>query len=135
MVSCQKFHLRSDNSWQTRSIKCSTLKKHDDHSCFEHVAGVTIRSASRRLRKRVIRGKFVGYYSTIVLNDVCVLQRTILESTDTYRVSQFSLRRKRFYFETMLKDQLFKTSGWHYHKGLFGLEKVSKLSRNGPLIL
>ena len=32
----------------------------------------------------------------------------------------------------MFKDQLSKTSGWQFHKRLFGPEKFSGLSRNGP---
>ena len=32
----------------------------------------------------------------------------------------------------MLKDRLSKTSGWQFHKWLFGPEKFSGLSRNGP---
>ena len=33
----------------------------------------------------------------------------------------------------MLKDRLSKTRGWQFHKWLFGPEKYSGLSRNGPL--
>ena len=32
----------------------------------------------------------------------------------------------------MLKDRLSKTSGWQFHRWLFGPEKCSGLSRNGP---
>ena len=32
----------------------------------------------------------------------------------------------------MLKDRLFKTSGWQFHKWLFGPKTFSGLSRNGP---
>ena len=35
--------------------------------------------------------------------------------------------------ENMLKDWLSKTSGWQFHKWLFGPEKFSGLSRNRPL--
>ena len=32
----------------------------------------------------------------------------------------------------MLRDRLSKTSGWQFHRWLFGPEKFSRLSRNGP---
>ena len=35
----------------------------------------------------------------------------------------------------MLKDRLSKTSGWQFHKWLFGPEKFSGLSRNGPQVI
>ena len=35
----------------------------------------------------------------------------------------------------MLKDRLPKTSGWQFHKWLFGPEKFSGRSRNGPLAI
>ena len=34
--------------------------------------------------------------------------------------------------ENMFKDRLSKTSGWQFHKWLFGPEKFSGLSRNEP---
>ena len=61
--------------------------------------------------------------------------------TGHFRVTQFPLYLKNgedlsrktsqsFFF---LKDRLSKTSGWQFHKRLFGPEKFSGLSRNGPL--
>ena len=38
------------------------------------------------------------------------------------------------YLENTLKDRLSKTSGWQFRKWLFGPEKFSGLSRNGPLV-
>ena len=36
------------------------------------------------------------------------------------------------YLENILKDRLSKTSGWQFHKWLFGPEKLSERSTNGP---
>ena len=36
------------------------------------------------------------------------------------------------YFENMLKDRFSKTSGWQFHRWLFGPKTFSGLSRNGP---
>ena len=32
----------------------------------------------------------------------------------------------------MLKDRISKTSGWQFHRWLFGPETISGLSKNGP---
>ena len=68
--------------------------------------------------------------------------------TGHFRVSQFSLYLKNgedlscqtsqslffsfCYLENMSKHRLSKSSGWHFHKWLFGPEKFSGLLRNGP---
>ena len=63
--------------------------------------------------------------------------------TGHFQVTQFPLylkngedlsRQTSQSFFSLLKDRLSKTSGWQFHKWLFGPEKCSGLSRNGPLL-
>ena len=50
-----------------------------------------------------------------------------------FKSSNFTVIFSFCYLKNMLKNQLSKTSGWQFHTWLFGPEKLSGRSRNGPL--
>ena len=93
---------------------------------------------------RVRKEQVYSSYGHLCARDVSRKSRNF---TGYFRVSQFPLYLKNgedkfvnlhshFSFcglENMLKDRISKTSGWQFQTCLFGPEKFSGLSRNGPL--
>ena len=71
--------------------------------------------------------KLYGPFSGVTISSVSQ-ERSIrfIKVVKLHRHISFS------WLENMLKDQLSKISGYHFHKGLFGPEKFSGLSRNVP---
>ena len=61
-----------------------------------------------------------------------------LESPETFPLSPFPLGRKKIdhlvlsYLKNILKEELFKTGRWQFHKRLFEPKKLSGRPRNGP---
>ena len=61
-------------------------------------------------------------------NSLCILKAKAFQDTKLYSYFTFSS------LYIMWKDQLYRTSGLEFYGWLFGPEKFSGLSRNGPLV-